>query len=146
MIRLGRQGILSAALVMATTAASAQVYRYPDQRRDRGGYGRSGYGDAAAVAQRAARNLEFAARNSYVDGHEREHFAKAISELERFQDRWVRQGRFDSGRLDRAIDNMRHLAEARQVDRRTRRVIAQDIEMLRDLRARGDRDRYRYRD
>jgi hypothetical protein len=132
---------------MGGVAAEAQTYRLPNYRHtpyyDEGRYGRQGPGypaDPAAVAQRVIRDLDFAARSSYVDRHEREHFARAVSELQAFQSRW-QQRRVETGHLDRAIDNMKDLAEARQVDRRARRVIDQDIEVLRDLRARVRRYR-----
>ena len=154
--------LLAVGLVLATGAASAQVYgdpgygdpRYRDpgygdpryrQSPNYGGdrYARPGYwADPASATQRVLRNLSGAARASYTDRHEREHFDRAIFELRRFEDRWNRQRRFDTGNLDRAIDHMKHLAGARQVDPRTRNGIAQDIEVLRDVRA--QRDRYRY--
>jgi hypothetical protein len=52
-----------------------------------------------------------------------------------FQDRWSRRRQVETKHLDRAVDNMRHLAEARQLDYRSRRMIDQDIQILRDLRA-----------
>jgi hypothetical protein len=144
--------LLAAGLALATGAASAQVYGGPVDRDPRsrqgpnyGGdrYGRPPYAaDPGGAAERVLRNLSGAARASYTDRHEREHFDRAIFELRRFEDRWNRQRRFDTGNLDRAIDNMKHLAGARQVDPRARNGIAQDIEVLRAVRSQSDRYRY----
>ncbi len=122
---------------------NSQAYQGPNYRTgpyDRQApYGRQGrYGhrvDPAVVVQRVISDLHVAARNSFTDRHEHGHFATAVSELQRFQDRWARQRRIEAGHLDRAIDHMKHLAEARQVHPRARRMIDQDIEDLRDLRA-----------
>jgi hypothetical protein len=153
MTRGSWRGILSiaAGVMIAGVSLNAQVYRYPDRNRrnapyyDEGRYGRQGsmgYGDPADVVQRVIRDMDLAARSSYVDRHEREHFERTISELMGFQDRWSRRRQVETKHLDRAVDNMKHLAEARQLDGRARRMIAQDIEILRNLRA----QLHRYRD
>jgi hypothetical protein len=123
-----QRALVTVLLLAGSVTAAAQGYRY----------GRSGAyrpADPAFVVQGVMRNLHFAFQTSYIDRHERDHFRDAISELQLFQDRWTRQRRVDLGRLDRAIDNMKHLADARQVDRRARRMIDRDIDLLRDLRA-----------
>lgn len=87
--------------------------------------------------ERSMMDLQRAARNArYVDRHERRHFDRAMSELARFQDRW-RQGRFDKGRLDKAIDNIKHLVNSRRLHPGDRRMLAADLASLRDFRARG---------
>jgi hypothetical protein len=147
-------GLLAAGLTLAATGASAQ-YRDPGYRDPRyrqgpndgyGGdrYGRPQYGgaDPASTAQRVMRNLSGAARSAYMDRRERDRFDRAINELQRFEYRWSRERRFDTGNLDRAINHMKHLADARRMDPRMRNAIAQDIDVLRDVRA--QRDRYRY--
>ncbi len=148
MARGSWRGILSiaAGVMIASAGLNAQGYpypRYPDRDRrsapyygdDR--YGRQGSwgrGDPGDVVQRVIRDMDLAARNSFTDRHERGHFDRAISELLEFQDRWSRRRQVDAKRLDRAVDSMRHLAEARQLEGRSRRMIGQDIEILRDLR------------
>jgi hypothetical protein len=89
-------------------------------------------------------NTESIARRSWTDRHNQKHFERALRELHRFQDRWA-QGRFDRGRLDRAIDNLNHLAHARQIHPRDRAILQRDVYALRDFRAAaGRRDRYRF--
>jgi len=138
---------MAAGVMIVGVGLNAQVYpypRYPDRDRrsapyyGEGRYGRPGsygYGDPSDVVRRVIRDMDLAARNSFVDRHEREHFDRAISELLGFQDLWSRRRQVETKHLDRAVDNMRHLAEARQLDYRSRRMIDQDIQILRDLRA-----------
>src|SRR6185295_11556244 len=139
-------GVWLLAAGLATSGASAQVYRDPGyrdpgyRRGPNNGYGGDRYGrpqyaaDPAATAQRVMRNLSGAAQSSYLDRRERDRFDRAINELQRFEYRWSRERRFDTGNLDRAIDNMKRLADARRMDPRTRNAIAQDIDILRDVR------------
>ena len=132
--------------MIASMGLDAQVYRdrrgMPYYGGDRYGRGSYGNGDPGDVVQRVIRDIDLAARNSYVDRHERDHFNRAISELMNFQDRWSRRRQVDTRRLDRAVDSMRHLAEARQLDGRSRRMIWQGMETLRDLRAQLSYRRY----
>ena len=67
--------------------------------------------DESGIVDRTLHDLRRASWNGRLDGHERNHFNSASKELEKFQDRW-RDGRFDTGRLDKAIDSLRHLANA----------------------------------
>ena len=120
--------------------------RYRDYGRDRygrGGYG-YGYGQSGNVVGRVMRDLNMASRSAYVDGHERRHFERAMSELSRFEERWQR-GQWDNGRLDRAIEDLSHLADARQLDPRYRRLMAEDANLLRQFRSsRGNYNRGGY--
>jgi hypothetical protein len=104
---------------------------------------RPGYRDdspaSGNVIGRVMSDLNMAARNSRVDNHERKHFQSAMDDLRRFEDR-QRQGKWDQGRLDKAIEHLSHLADARQLNPRDRRMMADDANMLRDFRA----SRYRY--
>jgi hypothetical protein len=82
-----------------------------------------------------------------VDHHERDHFRRAQEDLARFQERWS-QGRFDRGRLDRAIEHMQHLVNSRQMRGRERSLLASDLDALRNFRAsqgRGYNGYYGYR-
>lgn len=86
---------------------------------------------------RALSNLQRAARNArWIDSHERKHLERATRELVRFQERWY-DGRFDRGRLDKAIENIQDLADSRQLHPMDRRVLSADLHALRDFRSRG---------
>jgi hypothetical protein len=76
-----------------------------------------------------------------VDHHERKHFENARKDLLRFRDRWA-DGRFDRGRLDSAIDNLRHLVDSAQVHPRDREILARDLYALRDFRSYGGEYEY----
>lgn len=162
MRRLKLTALLFASASILATTAFAQPYpgsrdrygRGPYSDRDpyyRDSYGnRGGYyrGDPVNVA---LQNLRRAASTNRYDRHERNHFEKAIRDLNKFQDR-ARSGRFDSGALGSAISHMQDLAQARQIHPRDRNLIARDISELRSLHASGGRyydpygrDRYSYR-
>ena len=117
-----RQSVLTA--IVGTILLVAAAGPAHAQRRD------------GNIVGRVLRELDVAARgsHSYVDGHERKHFERAMDELRRFEDRWQR-GQWDNGRLDHAIEALSHLADARQLDPRTRRLMAEDANLLRQFRA-----------
>ena len=151
--------ITAGALLVASVAANAQIYRDdPYYRNDPyrndpyyrnapygnngsygqygqyGQYGRNGRGnDPAAGVDRVARDVSMVARQ-YAQG---DHARRALSELQSFQDRWARQGRFDTGNLDRAIDSLKPMVNSSRLDGRARSMIARDIDMLRSSRASG---------
>jgi hypothetical protein len=139
-MRRGWRAVLVIGSVLTMASGGAYARDYGNGRY--GGFGRQAYAaDPAAVTNRVLRDLYGTARGSYVDRHERAHFDRAISALQAFQQRWARRGDFRSSHLDRAIDNMKHLANARQMHPGARRLIARDIEVLRDLRAQRNRFR-----
>ena len=112
----------------------------PDRYSQPRGYG-YGRGQDSLVG-RVLSDLNRAAARAYVDGHERRHFDEAAGALQDFQARLAR-GRFDTGKLDKAIDHLRHLAEADRVHGRDRDMLARDVQDLRQFRAtRGRYDRY----
>lgn len=63
-------------------------------------------------------------------------FSEAVDNLERFQLNASR-GRFDRGRLDRAIDNLNRLLTAPELHPRDKQRIAQYRDQLRQVRARN---------
>ena len=86
-------------------------------------------------------DLSQAAERARLDGHERKHFDDVAGNLQEFEARWAR-GKFDTGKLDKAIHNLEHLAEADRVRGRDRDMLARDVEDLRQFRAsRGRYDR-----
>ena len=118
------------ALFLGSVTSPAQTYGRPYYPGDRG----AGYGQSGSPVDRALYDLSRIDRNAYVDHHEREHFRHAQEDLVRFQERWS-QGRFDRGRLDRAIDNIQHLVQSWQLRGRGRDVLANDLAALREFRA-----------
>ena len=119
---------------------------YPDQNRygnDRYGYG----SNQNSLIGRVLADVNMAASNARLDGHERKHFDDAVRKLQEFEGRWA-QGRFDSGKLDKAIESLEHLANADRVRGRDRDRLGRDIEDLRQFRAtRGRNSNYGdYRD
>ncbi len=101
--------------------------RYPQQR----GYG---YGNQQFVIDRVMSDLNRAAARARMDGHESHHFDEVARNLQEFQARWAR-GKFDTGKLDKAIHNLEHLSEADRVRGRDRGMLAQDLADLRQFRA-----------
>ena len=136
-------------------AANAQTWQNPYHRprndpyyRNRDGYaddrysqqGAYGYGrNAQFLIDRVMADLNRAAQRARLDGHERKHFDEVAGNLQEFEARWAR-GRFDTGKLDKAIHNLQHLADADRVRGRDRDMLAQDLEDLREFRA--SRGRY----
>jgi hypothetical protein len=137
-------------------AAPVLIAHDDDDRRDRGRYddrygnggwrgpvSRGGSPYAAPGYRRgnpvevSLRDLQSIRSRSRVDDHESRHFRRAIEELLQFDER-ARRGKFDRGSLDDAIDNMEHLADARQIHPRDRDRLREDLFALRALRSRGD--------
>ena len=126
---------IGSALFLGSFTSNAQTYGRPGEPGTQYRYGgrQSGYAPSGSPVDRALFDLSRVDRTAYVDHHEREHFRHAQEDLVRFQERWS-QGRFDRGRLDRAIDNMQHLVQARQVRGRDRDVLGNDLAALRYFR------------
>src|SRR5439155_1332087 len=66
--------------------------------------------------------------------HERNGDYEVAGNLQEFEARWAR-GKFDTGKLDKAIHNLEHLAGADRVRGRDRDMLARDLEDLRRFRA-----------
>ncbi len=131
--------LLSSSIALLAGCAGAQ-YRDPYYRGPRPG----GYYPRGDVIGRVLSDLDSARSYSRVDGHERKHFDQARRDLLVFQDHCAR-GRFDKDRLDGAIENLHHLADSDQLHPRERRLLARDVEALRDFRAsRGAYRGFRY--
>ncbi len=132
---------LLGALILAAVTAAPLIPAPGDEREDwryhrqepRGGYGDRRYDGSPAVSQ-TIRDLERIGARAFVDRHESRHFERALNELYAFQYR-ARDGRFDRGRLDRAIDNIRDLAGARQLHPRDRELLRRDLYELRQFRS-----------
>ena len=91
------------------------------------GYGNSGYGNQSAVINRTLQDLRSAAARNRVDGHERDHFNRAMSELQNMR---YNQGYADSRSLSRVLEDLDHLSRADQVNPRDRQILARDRQAL----------------
>lgn len=142
MTRTVLSAVLCATMLTGSLPLLARDYDdgYGRGRNRAGEWRRGGYGGPDQVINQVMRDLDVAGRNTrYVDDHERKHFQHAREELYKFQDRF-RQGKWDNGKLDKAIEDLSHLANARQLDPRARQLMANNANVLRDLRA--NRGRY----
>ena len=151
--------LLGSGLFLSALVANAQTYGYPrdDQynRNDRiGGYRdddyrqgrdyRYGSRQGGSLIGQVLSDIDRAASRSWVDGHERRHFYEASRKLQEFEERRAR-GNFDNGKLDRAIENLAHLADSDQIRDRDREILYRDLTELRQFRsARGRNSDYRY--
>lgn len=139
-------GLVLGSGLLLTAGAYAQGYGDPYYRgggnpngygndpRYRGGYSR-GERAGGSVLDRARGDLERAASDSYyMNGHERDHFRHAMQELDKFQNR-LERGKWDNGAIDRAIENIAHLANADRIRPRDRQILNSDLYALREFRA-----------
>ena len=120
-------------------------YRNDDRNSRQRGYGNDRYGsNPGSLIERIVADINRAASRARLDGHEVRHFDEAASKLQEFEGRWA-NGKFDTGKLDKAIDNMRHLADADRLNARDRDMLARDIDELRQFRStRGVYSNYGY--
>ena len=121
---------ISGMMIIASSTMYAQGYPRGARGEDRGGWQRA----SGSPVRRVLADLDRIQGRSRVDRHERDHFNKARQALYLFEERW-RDGRFDSGRLNKAMDNLEHLARSHQIHPRDRSVLAQDLRMLGQLRS-----------
>lgn len=124
--------------------------RYGDYRDDgygpwnRGNRRQGGYYGGGSPTARVQNDLARIQSYTRLDGHERDHISRAISELSRFEEQYQYNGKFDKGRLDRAIDSLNHLVSADQIRPRDREMLRNDRDMLRDFRSSGGYSNGRY--
>src|SRR6267143_2653027 len=134
--------LIATGLVLGFTAAQAQPYPRDDPYYRQRGYERDyGYRQSGSLVRQVISDIDRAASNSWVDSHERRHFDQVVQKLQEFEDRWA-QGYFDKGKLDKAIENLQHLADADQVRGRDRDIFNRDLAQLRQFRS--TRGRYSY--
>jgi hypothetical protein len=114
--------------------------RYPDYGRDsRYPQGQGRYG--SGVVERSLSNLQRASRYGAGD-RDNQRFNRAIQELRLFQSRWQGEGRFDKGRLDKAIENIADLTRSDRLPPRDRQILSRDLADLRAFRSTGGRSIY----
>ena len=137
-------GFAGLALLAVTIVGRAYGHDpYNDERNGRDGYPYGTGAYSGSLVEQISRDVAMVRSNSRVDGHERDHFNTVQRELADFQRRW-KQGRFENGRLDRAISSLSHLVNSDQIDPRRRRILANDLANLRSFRANGWRDNGAY--
>ena len=110
---------------------------YPDQGRngnDRYGYG----GNQDSLIGRVLSDLSRAAANTRF-GRERKHFDEGARQLDQFENRWA-QGKFDTGKIHEAIEELDHLAKSDRLSDRDREILARDAADLRQFQS--SRGRY----
>lgn len=141
MKRFSRWMLGCGVLAMALTANAQSWGQDPYYRNDpyarnsRESYGAYGYDrNQDYLIQRVMSDLNRAASGAYLDGHERKHFDEVEGNLQEFQSRWAR-GKFDNGKLDKAIHNLEHLAQADRVRGGDREMLERDLQDLRQFRA-----------
>ncbi len=127
-------------LAFATGAGAQTWERRHDRDRDRDDnpyYRNNGYtGYRQSPVEQVLSDLNRAESRAYLDGHERKHFDEASRNLQDFQARWA-SGRFDAGKLDKAIHNIEHLAQADRVRAWDRDTLSRDLNELQQFRAGG---------
>ena len=132
-------------VLLAATLATPVIARDDDYyRRDRRDIPSNGrwqrFGGSPVRA--AIRDLQMIGSRARVGGHDRDHFYNGVDRLRRFEDR-LRDGRWDGGAIDKAIEHVRHLSESDQLHPRDRSILRQHLYALRDFRS--NRDQYRSR-
>jgi len=130
-----RSGVLlGTGVLFFTLSAGAQTWRQDSFGQPRyDPYYRNGQSQDYLLG-RVMSDLNQAASRAYLDGHERNHFDEVARNLQDFQARWSR-GHFDTGKLDNAIHNLEHLAQADRVHPSDREMLARDLYDLRQFRA-----------
>lgn len=123
---------VSAGLLFAQGWRRDADWRYNDRRGDPRDVSYRSNGSVRQII----RDLENIAGRSYVDRHEAGHFRRAIESLYEFDSRLSR-GKFDRGRLDRAIGNIADLAQAHQIHPRFRNVLRSHLYQLQRMRSGG---------
>jgi hypothetical protein len=145
---------MAALLALVSASAVFGQWRRNDDPYYGGGRGRGGYGgygrsddgryynNGPGILSRVRSDLSNLRSLRYADGHERNHYRHAMEALDKFE-RKFREGKWDRGQLDKAIENVSHLADARQIHPNDRYILQRDVNALREFRSRGA---YGYRD
>jgi hypothetical protein len=96
-----------------------------------------GYGGHRSIIGRTLTDLRRASRFAH-GGRERERIENAQRHLYEF-DRALSRGRYDRDRFDEAIDDLHNVVRNNSLPPRERDVLNDDLQQLRDLRARERR-------
>jgi hypothetical protein len=134
------RSLAGSGLLLVAWAARAQGYgRYRDDDRpyDRGYYGRQGGG----LIEQVQSDLSYAQAGVYSRA-EAKRLGKAREELAEFQSKW-NAGRFDRHELDDAIAAIQKAVDHRGLDERSRSMMWNDAQRLREFRAEYGGETYR---
>lgn len=95
---------------------------------------------ARDLVARVQSDLQRAAQSPTVRGKDRERYDNALRHLSQF-DRDLTRGKFDKGKLDTAIDNVKRVVQNNTLVVEDRDALREDLARLRGLRAAYDRRR-----
>jgi hypothetical protein len=104
-----------------------------------GTYRNGRYGGGYSPVDRALQDLQGIRQHSRSNSG---HFNSALDNLYRFQQKW-QSGQWDRGRLDKAIENIQHLANSNDMYPRDRQMLQNDANALRSFRSSGGNGAYR---
>jgi hypothetical protein len=121
---------LAAALMVPGFARDRDDDYYRGGRRSNSTWQRFG----STPVRAAIRDLQAVGSRARLSGHDRDHFRNGIERLSRFDDR-LRSGHWDSGAIDKGIEDLKHLSDAEQLHPRDRAVLRDDLYALRNFRA-----------
>jgi hypothetical protein len=128
---------MTIASAVFVTTVSAHDYGNEDRWRKFDGpsryYGAT-YAPSRSPVAFMLRDIESIARRARVDRHEANHFREAFEDLRVFDMR-MQRGQFDRGRLNGAIRNLEHLAQAHQLHPRDRSVLRAHLSELYRIRS-----------
>lgn len=113
--------------------AFAQGYERYERNEDVRAPNYRGYDDMRGVVQRTQDDLRQVRREGARNNKERERIDNARKHLSDF-DRNLSRNRFDKGRLDSAIDDVKNVVEHDTLEARDRDALKTDLEDLRHLR------------
>lgn len=92
------------------------------------------YSNARGLVEHVQVDLKQAAEFSHRDGKEKERFDNAEKHLSEF-DRHLSKGKFDKGKLDEAISDVKNVIDHNTLTPELRDTLQNDIKQLRLLRA-----------
>jgi hypothetical protein len=125
---------------LLATTVSAHDYGNEDRRRKFDGpsryHGGGTYAPTPSPVAFMLRDIESIARRTRAGRHEAKHFRAAFEDLRAFDMR-MQRGQFDRRRLNGAIRNLEHLAQARQLHPRDRWVLRGHLSRLYRIRSGG---------
>src|SRR5690349_11962549 len=110
--------LVSAAMLFGLMAAQAQDNLYANAR---------------SLVQRVQQDLRHAARINRDDDKERDRYDNAMKHLSDF-DKDLSRNKFDKGKLDDAIEDVKNVVDHNTLDPRGRDLLSQDLRDLRSLR------------
>lgn len=121
--------LMAAALLIGTMGATfAQEDRHRDDRHREDRYREEN------LCQTVAADIQHTEGYTRLKGRERERIENALRHLSEF-DAAFQRGKFDKDKLDRAIDDVKNLADNNAMSPEDRRLLLEDLARLREFRA-----------